>query len=327
LIAIIFKLIVFTIFTVFSIITITTASLVNLELSLIVFVNVALIAIINIINIININMSSLVPGNVSTFNEEMAPLLEKAKRAYKPYDFKTAFKELMQLLHNDELDECIEAGEELLKQSIPDTTRTRVHIVIASCLEDADDMEKHYKKALKLWTLINAEYPVGKNTRVDRWSQEVRVSLDMLSEDIEEERNPQPDESDDDSDDTDSASTPKLSMSAIATVQIPSATSSDRSSSASDDDSETSGATRSSATYSTATGSTDTLPTRSISSNAGSVHSSGFSRLLGAITPMRLGDHIGMSPAAILRLAWDSKRTVRGRSFGQPSKKLPSSPS
>jgi hypothetical protein len=286
------------------------------ELRFIFFVSIA------IINIINTNMSSLVPGNVSTFNEEMAPLLERARRAYVPYDFKTAFNKLMELLHNDELDECIEAGEELLKQSIPDTTRTRVHIVIASCLEDADDMERHYNKALKLWTLINAEYPVGKNTRVDRWSQEVRVSLDMLSEDIEEERNPQPDESDDDSDDesddTDSASTPRLSMSAIATVQLPPATSSNRSSSASDDDSETSGATRSTATHSTATHSTatrstDISPTRPVLSNAVPVHS-GSSRLFGAIAlpgqNRGLTDRIGISPAAVLGLALGTNRFV-----------------
>jgi hypothetical protein len=281
------------------------------ELRFIFFVSIA------IINIINTNMSSLVPGNVSTFNEEMAPLLERARRAYVPYDFKTAFNKLMELLHNDELDECIEAGEELLKQSIPDTTRTRVHIVIASCLEDADDMERHYNKALKLWTLINAEYPVGKNTRVDRWSQEVRVSLDMLSEDIEE-RNPQPDESDDESDDTDSASTPRLSMSAIATVQLPPATSSNRSSSASDDDSETSGATRSTATHSTATHSTatrstDISPTRPVLSNAVPVHS-GSSRLFGAIAlpgqNRGLTDRIGISPAAVLGLALGTNRFV-----------------
>jgi hypothetical protein len=189
-----FKLIVFTIFTVFSIITITTTSLVTFELGLIVFVIVA------IINIININMSSLIPGNVSTYNEEMAPLLEKLRQSYVPFDFKPAFNKLMELLHNDELDERIEAGEELLKQRIPDTTRTRVHIVIASCLEDLDEMEEHYKKALDLWTLINAEYPVGKDTRVDKWSREVRTQLDVLSETIEEEGNIETDETDESDD-------------------------------------------------------------------------------------------------------------------------------
>ena len=131
------------------------------------------------------NMSSHVPGNVSTYNEEMAPLIDKLKQSYVPIDVKAAFDQLLEYLHNDELDACIEAGEELLKKRIPDTTRTRVHILIGSCLADPDEMEEHYEKALHLWTLLNAEHA---DTRIDPWLREARAQLDALSDAIKEER-------------------------------------------------------------------------------------------------------------------------------------------
>jgi hypothetical protein len=183
-----------------------------LDLKLVIFINIT----------IN-NMSTFIPGNVSAYNEEMAPLLAKMKRAYVPCDYKTAFKKLMELLHNDELDECIDAGTELLKERIPDITRTNVHVVISPCLEDPDEMEEHYKEALDLWTRINAKCPGGKDSGVDAWLRQTRAYLDVLLENIEDDRNmetDESDESDDESDEKDSASTPsKFSMSAIATVE------------------------------------------------------------------------------------------------------------
>jgi hypothetical protein len=200
---------IFTIFTNLSIITIITTSLVALDLKLIILINI----------VIN-NMLTFIPGNVSTYNEEMAPLLEKMKRAYVPCDYKTAFEKLMDLLHNDELDECIDAGTELSKKRIPDITRTNVHVVIGSCLEDPDEMEEHYKEALDLWKRINAKYPGGKDSGVDAWLRQTRTYLDVLLENIEDDRNMEIDESDDESDEQYSASTPvRFSMSAIATVE------------------------------------------------------------------------------------------------------------
>jgi hypothetical protein len=168
-------------------------------------------------------MSTSIPGNVSTYNEEMAPLLEKMKLAYVSCDCKTAFKKVMKLLHNDELDECIDAGTELLKERISDITCTNVHVAIASCLKDPDEMEEHYKEALDLWMRINAKYPEGKDSGVDAWLRQTRTYLDVLLENIEDDRNmetDESDESDDESDEKDSASTPsKFSMSAITTVE------------------------------------------------------------------------------------------------------------
>jgi len=116
----------------------------------------------------------------------MAPLLEKLKQSYVPIDVKVAFNQLLEHLNNDELDACIEAGEELLKERIPDSTRTRVHILIASCLADPDEMEEHYEKALDIWTLLNAQH--GKNTRFKPFLREVRAQLDALRNVIQEER-------------------------------------------------------------------------------------------------------------------------------------------
>lgn len=138
-------------------------------------------------------MSSHVPGNVSTYNEEMAPLLEKLKQSYVPVDAKAAFNQLLEHFHNDELDTCIEAAEELLKERIPDSTRTRVHILIAFCLADPDEMEEHYEKALEIWTLLNAQH--GKNIRFEPFLQETHAQLDALLEFIEDERNVETDKS------------------------------------------------------------------------------------------------------------------------------------
>jgi hypothetical protein len=206
---------------------IITTSLVAPELNLIVStVIVIVIVIITVISIfiISVKMSTFIPGNVSTYNEEMAPLLERMKRAYAPCDYKTAFKKIMELFHKDELDDCIDAGTELLKQRIPDITRTNVHVVIASCLEDPDEMEEHYKEALDLWTRVNTKYPEGKDSGVDAWLRQTRTYLDVLLQNIEDDRNMETDESDDESDEemdlTDSTSTPvRFSMSAIATVE------------------------------------------------------------------------------------------------------------
>lgn len=266
-------------------------------------------------------MSCHVPGNVSTYNEEMAPLIEKLKQSYKPVDVKAAFNQLLDHLDNDELDTCIDAGEELLKERIPDSTRTRVHILISSCLADPDEMEEHYEKALEIWTLLNAQH--GKNTRFEPFLRETRAQLDALREVIQEER------SDESTTDT------ELNMSAIAVVEsaptlAPSSTSSDRSSS---------DGSKSERSYTTRTQSTDASPARpsasssasttrpSESSNASSVLSATTSsRLFGAVASpgqptFRLHDHVGMSPADILKLAWDPNRTVRGRTTS--SKTLP----
>lgn len=258
-------------------------------------------------------MSCHIPGNVSTYNEEMAPLIDKLKQSYVPIDVKAAFNQLLEHLHNDELEACIDAGEELLKKRIPDTTCTRVHILIASCLEDPDEMEEHYEKALHLWTLLNAQHT---NTHIEPWLREVRTQLDALRDAIQEERSDE--------------ITPELTMSGIAVVESaptfgPSSTSTDRSSSH-DSMSERS--------HTTSTLYTGASPSRSsASSNASLVLSATTSsRLFGAIASpgqqtSRLHDRLGMSPLDILKLAWDPNRTVRGRIVVTSSKTLPSHPS
>lgn len=279
-------------------------------------------------------MSSHVPGNVSTYNEEMAPLIEKLKQSYKPVDAKAAFNQLLDHLHNDELDACIDAGEELLKERIPDSTRTRVHILIASCLADPDEMEEHYEKALDIWTLLNAQH--GENARFGPSLREARAQLDVLRDAIREERNNDAasdaieDEDNVETDQSVSTSTStKLSMSAITAVGTsptlaPSSTSGDRSSSH-DSTSEHSHTLR--------TRSTDASLARSsasASSTANSVLSATTSSpIFGAIASpgqqtLRLNDRVGMSPANILKLAWDPNRTVQGRTAS--SKTLPSRP-
>jgi hypothetical protein len=369
------------------------------ELKLIIFVS------ITSINIININMSSHIPGNVSTYNEASAPLLErlKRKRSHMPFDYKTAFNKLLDLAHDDDNPgDCIDAADELLKQQLPESYRMRTHIVLATCLEDLDEMEEHHEEALRIWTRLKARSTAGEIPNDGVWLQQTRAQIDCLWDTIEEERNietDESDESDDESDDdldgdldgelddTDSASTPKLSMSAITAIetvpvlnnatsgvmnqpgrpqtsarssmsavtatetvpvldnatsvmsqpgcpQTPAGTSSNRSSSASDDDSESSGAATSDSEDTSGrirgTRSTDVSPARSASLSASSVHS-GLSRLFGAIAlpgqNRGLTDRIGMSPAAVLRLAWNTNRTVRDHSIKQPSKKLPSSSS
>jgi hypothetical protein len=264
-------------------------------------------------------MSSHVPGSVSTYNEEMAPLIDKLKQSYVPVDVKAAFNQLLEHLHNDELDACIEAGEELLKKRIPDTTRTRVHILIASCLADPDEMEEHYEKALHLWTLLNAEHA---NTRIDPWLREARAQLDALFNAIQEERN---DET------TTEETTTELTMSDIAVVEsVPtlapsSISSSDHSSSY---DSEPDSGNMSERSHTTRMEPTDISPARSSASlHASSIHMT-VSRLFGAIASpghqtVRLYDHVGMSPAGVLKFAWDPNRTVRTVTS---SKRLPSRP-
>lgn len=231
----------------------------------------------------------------------MAPLIDKLKQSYVPVDVKAAFNQLLEHLHNDELDACIDAGEELLKKRIPDTTRTRVHILIASCLADSDEMEEHYEKALHLWTLLNAQHA---NTRIDLWLREARAQLDALSEAIQEER----------SDET----TTELTMSAIAVVEtVPTLTPSGTSSSnhSSSYDSEPDNGNTSERSHTTRTRSTDvSLARSSASSHASSVYSAS-SRLFGAIASpgqqtFRVHDHVGMSPAGVLKFAWDPNRTV-----------------
>ena len=49
----------------------------------------------------------------------MEPLIEKARQAYVPCDYKAALNKLLELYDNDDLDECIAAGGELLKDLIP----------------------------------------------------------------------------------------------------------------------------------------------------------------------------------------------------------------
>ncbi|KEQ72730.1 hypothetical protein M436DRAFT_82013 [Aureobasidium namibiae CBS 147.97] len=235
-------------------------------------------------------MSCHIPGNISTYNEETAPLIDKLKQSYVPIDVKAAFNQLLEHLHNDELEACIDAGEELLKKRIPDTTCTRVHTLIASCLEDPDEMEEHYEKALNLWTLLNAEHA---NTRIEPWLREVRTQLDALRDAIQEERSDE--------------ITPELTMSAIAIVE-------------------------SAPTFGpSSTSSPDTSPARSSASSAASsaLSATTNSRLSGAIASpgqqtLRLHDHLDMSPADILKLAWDPNRTIRGRTAS--SKTLPSRP-
>jgi len=237
-----------------------------------------------------VKMSCHIPGNVSTYNEEMAPLIDKLKQSYVPIDVKAAFNQLLEHLHNDELEACIDAGEELLKKRIPDTTCTRVHILIASCLEDPDEMEEHYEKALHLWTLLNAQHA---NTRIDPWLREVRTQLDALRDAIQEER----------SDDT----TPELTMSAIAVVESAPTTRTQST--------DTSPA-RSSASSTTVSALSATTSSRL----SGAIASPGHQTL-------RLHDRLGMSPLDILKLAWDPNRTVRGRTVVPSSKTLPSRPS
>jgi hypothetical protein len=317
----------------------------------------------------------------------MAPLIDKLKQSYVPVDVKAAFNQLLEHLHNDELDACIEAGEELLKKRIPDTTRTRVHILVGSCLADPDEMEEHYEKALHLWTLLNAEHA---NTRIDAWLREARARLDALADAIKEER----------SDETATEeTTTELTMSAITAVESAPVLSSDLTSEATESvptlapsstsvsvpssnvhtpvrfsmsdiavaesvpvlplshastyiavtesvpvlaPSNTSSSDRSSSydsepdcgntsdrSHTTRLRSTDVSPARSASPNTSSVHS-GTSRLFGAIAlpgqqAVRLHDHVGMSPAGVLKFAWDPNRTVRGCTI--QSKTLPSSPS
>ncbi|CAD0111043.1 unnamed protein product [Aureobasidium uvarum] len=250
-------------------------------------------------------MSSLVPGNVSTYNEEMASLLEKITRSYVPCDVKAAFNKLLEHLHNDELDECINAGEELLKQRIPDTTRTRVHVLIASCLADPDEMEEHYQKAPHLWTLLNERYA---GTSIDAWLQEARSQLDALSDAIQDERSGD----DDDDDQSNPTDTPtKLAMSAIAVVEsVPSSSSSSQEDLEPDSD-RTSWRSGSIA-----------LSARSSASSHASFGSLKGSRLLGVIASQqryRLPDHVGMSPATILKFAWDPNSTIRSRPLNQSS--------
>ena len=274
-------------------------------------------------------MSCHIPGNVSTYNEEMAPLIEELQRSYVPVDFKAAFNQLLDHLNNDELDACIDAGEELLKERIPDSIRTRVHILIASCLADPDEMEEHYEKALDIWTLLNAQH--GKNARFEPFLREARAQLDVLHNAIQEERSD--DAASDTIEDEDNVETDQsvstdtsteFTLSAIAAIETsptlaPSSTSNDD-----DSTSEHSHATR--------TRSTDASPARfsaSASSTASSVLSeTTSSRLFGAIASpqqtLRLNDRVGMSPANILKLAWDPNRTVRGRIAS--SKTLPSRP-
>jgi hypothetical protein len=365
------------------------------ELTLIIFVS------ITSINIININMSSHIPGNVSTYNEASAPLLErlKRKRSHMPFDYKTAFNKLLDLSHDDKSDDCIDAADELLKQQLPESYRMRTHIVLATCLEDLDEMEEHHEEALRIWTRLNASYTAGENPNANVWLQQTRAQIDCLWDTIEEDRalEEQSDLTDTPVELSMSAVTAteivpvldnatsrvmsqlgrpqtsaRSSMSAVAAIetvpvvgnatsrvmsqpdqpglkntssdrssfippgrpQTPADTSSNRSSSASDDDSENSGAATSDSEDTSGrtrgTRSTDVSPARSASSSASLVHS-GPSRLFGAIASpgQRRGllDHIGMSPATVLKFAWDSNRTVRGHSLKQPSKKLPSSPS
>ena len=234
-------------------------------------------------------MSCHIPGNVSTYNEEMAPLIERARQAYVPVDVKAELNKLLELMDNDKLDECIEAGEELLKERIPDTTRTRVHILIASCLADPDEMEEHYEKALDIWTLLNSQQ--GKNTRYEPFLRKVRAQLDALAEAIQEERNDDA-ASDAAEDEDDVESDPTLD---------PPITSTDRPSSH-DSTSE-----RSHATPTLYTGAS---PSRSsASSNASLVlGATTSSRLFGAVAlpgqqTSRLHDRLGMSPLDILKLA------------------------
>ncbi|KAH0362159.1 hypothetical protein KCU65_g8231, partial [Aureobasidium melanogenum] len=250
------------------------------------------------------------PGTVSTYNEATAPLLDKLKEHYVPIDFKTAFNKLLELLHNEELDDCIAAGEELLKHRIPDTTRARVHIVLATCVEDVNEMENHYNKAQRLWTLINARYSVGENLRVDQWLREARSQLDAVAEAIEDERNDKTEQPNS----TDTST--ELTMSAIAVVEtVPALRPTMR-------------------IHRTSTRrkrSSIASPAHSSSSSASSVSSiMTGSRFFGAVASpghRALPDHVGMSPASILKLAWDPNRTIRGRTVVTSSKTLPSRPS
>jgi hypothetical protein len=216
------KLIVFTSFATFTAITTITTSLVALELKIIVFIvaiiitiiSIFIVTIINVIHIIAIiNISSHIPGNVSTYNEVTAPLLERLtrKRSHMPFDYKAAFDELLDLSQTDE-DECIDAVDELLKQQLPESYRMRTHIVLATCLEDLDEMEEHHAEALRIWTRLNTRYTAGENPEADVWLQQTRAQIDCLRDTIEEERALE--------EQSDATSTPvKLSMSAVAAIE------------------------------------------------------------------------------------------------------------
>jgi hypothetical protein len=152
------------------------------ELKLIIFVS------ITSINIININMSSHIPGNVSTYNEASAPLLErlKRKRSHMPFDYKTAFNKLLDLAHDDDNPgDCIDAADELLKQQLPESYRMRTHIVLATCLEDLDEMEEHHEEALRIWTRLKARSTAGEIPNDGVWLQQTRAQIDCLWDTIE----------------------------------------------------------------------------------------------------------------------------------------------
>jgi hypothetical protein len=153
-------------------------------------------------------MSSRYPGDVSTFNEATAPLLERLmrKRSHMPFDYKTAFNELLDLSKVDGY-ACIDAADELLKQQLPEGYRMRTHIVLATCLEDLDEMEEHYAEALRIWTRLNARYISGEKPEADIWLQQTRAMIDCLWDTIQEEK------------ELEEQSDGELSMSAIATVE------------------------------------------------------------------------------------------------------------
>ncbi|KAH0263040.1 hypothetical protein KCU91_g12995, partial [Aureobasidium melanogenum] len=232
----------------------------------------------------------------------------------------------------------------------PDTTRARVHIVLATCVEDVDEMENHYNKAQRLWTLINARCSVGENLRFDQRLREARAQLDAVVEAIEDERNDETEQSN-----STNAST-ELTMSAIAVVEsVPApdftSISSHHSSNAGSEATSQSSmnaiavaesvmslrpsefvpAVRPTSTFSARSSSQDDTepdmllrplsPPRQVRSVMTG------SRLFGPIASpghRELPGHVGMSPASILKLVWDSNRTIRGRTVVKLSRTLPS---
>ncbi|SMR42730.1 unnamed protein product [Zymoseptoria tritici ST99CH_1E4] len=102
--------------------------------------------------------------------------------------FTQAYNEVAEHYNNDELEECVRKGKEILDDdAAPRYHRIKTWILLGNVLE-WDEANACFLRAEAMWRLVRRWHRVGHDAQADEAIEELRISLDELKEALDVDR-------------------------------------------------------------------------------------------------------------------------------------------